>query len=304
MTGPTKKRSDPSVASVARIDVRRIVAGESSEVEDVLAVEEPLEIRLGFQDGTHKAISITMRTPGDDGELAVGFLFTEGIIHTPKKIKQIRHCGLKIGRAEGTVDRAAALNSNTIRVDLSETDVDLKKLERHFYTSSSCGVCGKSSIEALRSQAEILPNSKFVVGEKMIHRLPTLLRESQDVFERTGGLHASALFSIDGSLDIVREDVGRHNALDKVIGAKFLAAEMPLSEKILLVSGRASFELVQKALMAGISILAAVGAPSSLAVELAKEYNMTLVGFVRDERFNIYAGPERIISGSGEKLNI
>ncbi|MDM7921887.1 MAG: formate dehydrogenase accessory sulfurtransferase FdhD, partial [Pyrinomonadaceae bacterium] len=261
-------------------------------------VEEPLEIRLGFEQGgkaTHRAISITMRTPGDDGELAAGFLFTEGILKHPGQIRQIRHCGLKLGRQKGTLDRAAALNSNTIRVDLAaDSAVDLKKLERHFYTTSSCGVCGKSSIDALRTEAARLPDDGFRVSSDVIHSLPARLRESQSVFERTGGLHASALFDREGNLELVREDVGRHNALDKVIGRKFLDGETPLADRILLVSGRASFELVQKALVAGIPIIAAVGAPSSLAVELAREYNMTLIGFVRDRRFNIYCGAGRV----------
>lgn len=281
--------------------VHRIVAdGESTVRSDVLAVEEPLEIRIGFeQDGkfTHKPISITMRTPGDDAELAAGFLFTEGIIKHPDQIKQIRHCGLKIRRASGSLDRAGALNSNTIRVDLIEgIELDLKRLERNFYTTSSCGVCGKSSIEALRTGVEMIsdPNQPKINAE-LIHKLPEVLRASQSIFDRTGGLHASALFDLNGKLDIVREDVGRHNALDKVIGRKFLDGNTPLSESVLLVSGRASFELVQKALMAGIPILAAVGAPSSLAVELAAEYGMTLVGFVRNDRFNIYSGCERIV---------
>ena len=261
----------------------------------MLAVEEPLEIRLGFPDGTHKAISITMRTPGEDGELAAGFLFTEGIITSPAQIKQIRHCGLKIRKGSGTLDRAGALNSNTIRVDLAKgVEVDLGRLNRHFYTSSSCGVCGKSSIEALKTEAAKLPEVGPIVDPALISRLPVLLRREQDTFDKTGGLHASALFDLDGSFDIVREDVGRHNALDKVIGRKFLDGELPLNQNILLVSGRASFELVQKAVMAGIPILAAVGAPSSLAVELAREFGMTLIGFVRDDRFNIYCGEERV----------
>lgn len=272
-----------------------VTASDGREFDDVLAVEEPLEIRLGFPDGKHRAISITMRTPGDDGELAAGFLFTEGILKHPSEIKQIRHCGLKIGLQKGTLDRVAALNSNTIRVDLAEnTSVDLKKLERHFYTTSSCGVCGKSSIEALRSEAVRLPGDGFRVSPDLIHSLPARLRDSQKVFECTGGLHAAALFDAAGNIEIVREDVGRHNALDKVIGRRFLDAALPLTERVLLVSGRASFELVQKAAIAGIPILAAVGAPSSLAVELAREFNMTLVGFVRDGRFNIYCGEERI----------
>ncbi len=262
---------------------------------DVLAIEEPLEIRVGFPNGTHKAISITMRTPGDDAELAAGFLFTEGVVTSSEQIKQIRHCGLKIGKANGTLDRAAALNSNTIRVDLNDgVDIDVKRLERHFYTPSSCGVCGKTSIEALRTGAKKI-ESGLIVSSEFINSLPDTLRESQNVFDQTGGLHASALFTANGTPDVIREDVGRHNALDKVIGAKFLASQTPLSDRILLVSGRASFELVQKALMAGIPILAAVGAPSSLAVELAAEFGMTLIGFVRDGRFNIYCGEQRVV---------
>lgn len=282
-------------------EIRRIYAGTNDDVsKDVLAVEEPLEIRIGLPlDGEieHRAISITMRTPGDDGELAAGFLFSEGIIHSPDQIKQIRHCGLKIGKGKGALERANALNSNTIRVDLRECiDIDLKRLERNFYTTSSCGVCGKSSIDALHTGVKHIAAADLPkVGSSLIHKLPDILRASQDVFEQTGGLHASALFDLDGTLNIVREDVGRHNALDKVIGAKFMAGEAPLSDKILLVSGRASFELVQKALMAGIPILTAVGAPSSLAVELAAEFGMTLIGFLRDNRFNIYTGGARIV---------
>ena len=286
----------PEIAT-SETTVRRIGSGaDDSEFTDVLAVEEPLEIRIGFPDGTHKAISITMRTPAEDGELAAGFLFTEGILKSPEQIKQIRHCGLKIRKGSGTLDRAGALNSNTIRVDLAEgVDVDLERLKRHFYTSSSCGVCGKSSIEALKTGARKLPETNVpAVDPELISRLPALLRSEQDTFDKTGGLHASALFNLDGSFDIVREDVGRHNALDKVIGRKFLDVELPLSESILLVSGRASFELVQKALMAGLPILAAVGAPSSLAVELAREFGMTLIGFVKEDRFNIYSCGDRI----------
>jgi FdhD protein len=274
---------------------RSAIRSDGRPFIDLLAVEEPLEVRLGFPDKTHRAISITMRTPGNDGELAVGFLLTEGILTTLDEIAQIRHCGLKIGKVKGTLDRAAALNSNTIRVDLKDaSNIDLDRLSRNFYTTSSCGVCGKSSIEALRAGITPSNANDFTVTADTILTLPDILRESQSVFDQTGGLHASALFTVDGTLDIIREDVGRHNALDKVIGAKFLAGELPLSDRILLVSGRASFELVQKALMAGISILAAVGAPSSLAVELASEYGMTLIGFVRDGNFNIYCGDERI----------
>ncbi len=289
---PVQTLSNSSAVSVSVVDA-------DGERSDLVAVEEPLEIRLGFTENgrrEHRAISITMRTPGNDAELAAGFLFAEGIITDPSQIAEIRHCGLKIGRQQSTLERAAALNSNTIRVDLTpDVELDLKKLERHFYTSSSCGVCGKSSIEAVGASITRTPDSGLRVSREVIHRLPRLLRDAQAVFEQTGGLHASALFSLDGELDIVREDVGRHNALDKLIGAKFLAGEMLLSDQILLVSGRASFELVQKALMAGISIMAAVGAPSSLAVELAREYGMTLLGFVSERRFNLYSGAERIV---------
>lgn len=288
-----------------------VVASDGREFGDVLAVEEPLEIRLGFRkDGRleHKAISITMRTPGEDGELAVGFLFTEGIVESSEQVKQVRHCGTKgrnLSGSEGELLREGAfdanctlstgrVSANTIRIDLNEgVELDLKRLERHFYTTSSCGVCGKSSIEALATGVKEI-KSELKIDADIIHSLLQKLRDAQAIFETTGGLHASALFNADGKIEIVREDVGRHNALDKVIGAKFLSGELPLSNKLLLVSGRASFELVQKALMAGIPILAAVGAPSSLAVELATEFKMTLVGFVRDGRFNIYTGGQRV----------
>jgi FdhD protein len=288
-----------SSQAFSRAVVRRVNGGPVDEqFDDLLAVEEPLEIRLGFhEDGklTHRAISITMRTPGDDADLAAGFLFTEGILRSPDEILQVRHCGLKIGTGKGAIERASALNSNTIRVDLrDDIAVDLKRLERHFYTSSSCGVCGKSSIESVGTGVEKLTDTGFVVSRDVIHQLPEILRNAQSVFDETGGLHASGLFTGDGQLDVVCEDVGRHNALDKVIGRKFLAGETALNDRILMVSGRASFELVQKALMAGIPILAAVGAPSSLAVELARELGMTLIGFVRDGRFNVYCGAERV----------
>ena len=220
-------------------------------------------------------------------ELAAGFLFTEGIVGSPDQIKRIRHCGIPVSGEP----------QNTVVVELADKlEIDLKRLERNFYTTSSCGVCGKSSIDALHTgEKKIAGRNHPKIRSSLIHRLPDILREFQKVFEQTGGLHASAVFNARGEIEIVREDVGRHNALDKVIGAKFLAGETPLSNKILLVSGRASFELVQKALMAGIPILAAVGAPSSLAVELAAEFGMTLAGFVRDGRFNIYTGHERIV---------
>ena len=281
-----------TASSISETVVRRISSGDASIlVSDALAVEEPLEIRIGFTYNgkrNHRPISITMRTPGDDESLAVGFLFTEGIIKSQDQVSTVRHCG-RPSPNKGI--------QNTIRVELADNvDVDLKRLERHFYTTSSCGVCGKRSIEALQTGVSKLTDEGPFVSSEMIHQLPASGIASQSTFEKTGGLHASVMFDAKGRIEGIAEDVGRHNALDKVIGSKLISGEIPLSDNIVLVSGRASFELVQKALMAGIPIMAAVGAPSSLAVELAREYGMTLVGFVRDRRFNVYSGEWRIIS--------
>jgi FdhD protein len=246
---------------------------EIGPAQDLVAVEEPLEIRIGG-----KPVSITMRTPGNDTELAAGFLFGEGIL-----------------KSKAEVERIDAIGPNAINIAVS-VDVDTERLERNFYTTSSCGVCGKASIEAVHSTGcQMLPRNGFTVDAGIIHGLPRSLRESQAVFDRTGGLHAAALFDREGKLLSVREDVGRHNAVDKVIGAEFLAGRTPLLDRMLLVSGRVSFELVQKAVMAGIPLLAAVGAPSSLAVELARRFEMTLLGFVRDGRFNMYAADWRVL---------
>lgn len=276
--------------STVEIPVARLPVGRDERGSDLVAVEEPLEIRLQFEsDGIleRRTVSVTMRTPGNDAELAAGFLFTEGIIHHAAQIAEIKHCG-----AAQPVDE-----TNVIRLRLAAgSNVDLARLARHFYTTSSCGVCGKTSIDALRATTRFaLRRGEPRIDAALVHRLPELQREAQAAFACTGGLHASALFSSEGELLALREDVGRHNALDKVIGAELLAGRLPASDRILLVSGRASFELVQKAMMAGIPVLAAVGAPSSLAVELANEVGMTLLGFVRDGRFNVYAGAERIV---------
>jgi FdhD protein len=259
--------------NILTVPVQRLEGESSTSFQDLLAVEEPLEIRLG-----DKTISITMRTPGHDRELAAGFLFTEGILQGSHQIRDIQG------------------SKNSITVQLNpDVEVDFERLQRNFYTTSSCGVCGKASIEALRMQGcPVVPRSPATVEAEVVHRLPQAQRDEQAVFERTGGLHAAALFDFKGKLILLREDVGRHNAVDKLIGAEMLAGRTPLSDTLLLVSGRASFELTQKALMAGIPILAAVGAPSSLAVETAQRFNMTLLGFVRDGRFNIYSGAERI----------
>lgn len=222
-----------------------------------------------------------MRTPGHDPELAAGFLFTEGILRRPEEATRIAACGS---------------GGNTIRVDLAEgVRIDLDRLKRHFYTSSSCGVCGKTSIDALTTlcPANVVAESDATTSAVLLS-LPDALRSQQSVFDQTGGLHAAALFDLRGTLVGVREDVGRHNALDKLIGWRWLEGRTPLSSSILLLSGRASFELIQKSVMAGIPIVAAIGAPSSLAVELATRFGLTLVGFLRDDRFNIYSGAHRV----------
>ena len=266
--------------SEARLDVQRVDGGRAYATSDVLAVEEPLEIRVSCEgDGLPRTIAVTMRTPGDDAELAVGYLFTEGIVRRGEEIAGVHPC-----------------RNNAIRVELASTvALDLARLERHSYTSSSCGACGKTSTTALRAAPPwALPAGTPVVDGALVRSLPQLLRGAQVLFATTGGLHASALFDLDGRLIALREDVGRHNALDKVIGAELLADRLPAHERILIVSGRVSFELVQKALMAGIPLVAAIGAPSSLAVELARGARMTLLGFVSADRFNVYAGGERL----------
>jgi FdhD protein len=268
---------------ILTVPVQKVEGDSSAPFQDLLAVEEPLEIRLG-----DKSISITMRTPGHDFELAAGFLFSEGILSDAAQIREIHWSH----NANGNPRQLG----NSVTVELNPgVEVDLERLERHFYTTSSCGVCGKASIEAIQMQGcPMLPHDSPRIEPKVIHCLPDALRRAQPVFERTGGLHAAALFSPDGTLQLLREDVGRHNAVDKLVGAEMLAGHTPLGDRLMFVSSRASFELVQKALMAGIPILAAVGAPSSLAVETAQRFNLTLLGFVRDSRFNIYSGASRI----------
>lgn len=273
-----------------QVKICKVSALCNAEGEDTLAVEEPMEIRLGFtREGKResRSVSITMRTPGDDFDLAAGFLFTEGIIAGREQIATIRHCGPLVGEAK---------LRNVVRVELTpDVEIDFKRIERNFYTTSSCGVCGKTSLEALEFVGCPAPlTDSLTVTPEVVHRLPAALREAQAVFAQTGGLHAAALFDTQGNLRGLREDVGRHNALDKLIGAELGEGRVPLTDRLLLVSGRASFELMQKALMARIPILAAVGAPSSLAVELANRFHITLLGFVRENRFNIYSGAERI----------
>ena len=258
--------------------------------QDQVAVEEPLEIRLGYEtpDGrTESSISITMRTPGNDAELATGFLFTESIIRDAADIAFVKPCGPPAPDSG---------NTNVVRVELeSGVDVDLARLQRHFYTTSSCGVCGKTSIDALRVSGAKEPASDQTRFDRTIlTALPDKLRAAQRIFDETGGLHAAAAFTTAGELVVIHEDVGRHNAVDKVVGTLLSAGLLPANDLGLLVSGRASFELMQKTLMAGMPLLAAISAPSSLAVDLAREFNITLVGFLRGNTFNIYSAEERI----------
>jgi FdhD protein len=275
---------------VRRVAILRAENGIPGAREDAVAVEEPLEIQLGYEKKgvrTNRSVSVTMRTPGSDRELAAGFLFTEGIIGGAGALQ-----GWELPDAA----RPGAAGGNALRAVLRDgVPVDLRTLERHFYTTSSCGVCGKTSIEALRVTGRIaLDDAGPAWDSALVGGLPALLREGQAVFEATGGLHAAGLFAPGGTLVALREDVGRHNAVDKVIGLQVLEGRVPLAGHLLLVSGRASFELVQKAVMAGIPVLAAVGAPSSLAVDLARQFGATLLGFVGKSRFNVYSGAQRI----------
>ncbi|UTW60926.1 formate dehydrogenase accessory sulfurtransferase FdhD [bacterium SCSIO 12741] len=275
---------------VKQIELLTLDQGVQESKRDILATEEPMEIRVRFGPRTEREernLSVTMRTPGNDFELALGFMYNEGIISSYDQVALIRYCETIKDEAE---------KGNVVIVELSDSvELDWSKLERHFYTTSSCGVCGKSSLEAVEVQCPAPLNASLRIQAETLIQLPETLREQQHLFEYTGGIHASALFSPSGELRMLREDVGRHNALDKITGAGLFESQLPLSDSVLLVSGRASFELVQKAIVSGIPVLAAVGAPSSLAVDLAEKQGLTLVGFLRGERFNIYTHPERII---------
>jgi FdhD protein len=263
----------------------KVNGNKAQRADDTITTEEPLEIRLQYATRIgmqRKSISVTMRTPGNDAELAVGFLYTENIISGLSDVKALEHTDIK--------------NNNVVLVTLEENVTpDIGKLDRNFYTTSSCGVCGKSSIESVRVSCPIVDTKdNIVVSLDTLYSLPDKLRNNQEVFSLTGGLHGCAIFDLSGNIILAKEDAGRHNALDKLIGAALNADMLPMNKHILMLSGRVSFELVQKAAMAGIKIIAAVGAPSSLAVEMATEWGMTLVGFLRNEKFNVYAGVERI----------
>jgi FdhD protein len=276
----------PSAPNTSWIEVCRVEGDSAVPDRDKVAVEEPLEIQIAFERkgiATIRSVSVTMRTPGNDEELAIGFLFGEGLLNRRSEMARIE-------RNEGS-------SANRVRIHLApDVRVDLKQLERHFYTTSSCGICGKASLEAVQRLMLAGPRatSSLRLSAATVHLLPTRLRRAQQVFADTGGLHAAALFDAEGNLLMVREDVGRHNAVDKLVGAEWLNGRVPLENRILFVSGRASFELVQKAVRAGIPIFAAVGAPSSLAIELAQACGLTLFGFVRDSRFNVYSASYRL----------
>jgi FdhD protein len=279
----------PRPGATARRRVWRVQLGAPPRArEDTLAVEEPLEIRLELPDGAVRSLSITMRTPGHDFALAAGFLFSEGILRAAAELERIEYC----------VDPEVAQQYNIVTVRLRPgAAVDLERLQRHFYTTSSCGVCGKASLDALQTQLHWPPPAPADgprLAPALIAALPDRLRAAQGVFDRTGGLHAAGLFSAAGELAGVREDVGRHNAVDKLIGEQVLAGRLPLPRSVLVVSGRTSFELVQKAAMAGVPLMVAVGAASSLAAEAAEGFGITLVGFARGQTFNVYTHPERV----------
>ncbi|HEY4046879.1 MAG TPA: formate dehydrogenase accessory sulfurtransferase FdhD [Acidobacteriaceae bacterium] len=289
------------------IAIEKMVGLTSAPAHDSVAIEEPLEIQLAY--GTVdaravKSITVTMRTPGHDSELAAGFLLTEGVVRDAADITRILN---PLGETENDEPAPSAGTDsffshpsrlNVVRVELDpDVEVNMSSLERNFYTTSSCGICGKASLLALRSVCPPRFPNYFSIQAEILHTLPERLRNAQRVFDRTGGLHGAGLFDSTGQLLMLREDVGRHNAVDKLLGAQFLADNTPLRDKLLLLSGRVSFELLQKAVMAGLPMVAAVGAPSSLAVQVATEFDITLIGFLRDNRFNVYHGGDRVRPG-------
>ncbi len=276
----------PNERDVCQVDLLAVRPGAAETRRDAVAVEEPLEIRAEGPGQEPVAIAVTMRTPGHDAELAVGFLFTEGLLRSAADLRRPSTRELPV---EG-----GANNTVTVRVAVA---FDAERLKRNFYATSSCGICGKASLEHLHATAPPLAprrEGSAPLPRSLIVRLPAALRAAQSVFERTGGLHATGVFDHDGRLLVVREDVGRHNAMDKAIGHLVLQQQIPLSERVLMLSGRVSFELVQKAAMAGAPVLCAVSAPSSLAVQAADRLGITIVGFVRGEAFNVYTHPDRI----------
>jgi FdhD protein len=261
-------------------------AGQVRRHPDELASEEPLEIRVG-----DRPLSVTMRTPGHDAELAAGFLFTEGLVQRREQILSL----------EPVNDTTKGSRGNVVRAELApELLSGLAAVQRNFYAASSCGICGKASIDSVRLRTPVRPAPGLRVSARLLCDLPQRLRDAQDIFGRTGGLHAAGLFDGAGKLLVVREDIGRHNAVDKIAGWALREGLIPLSSHVLLASGRSGFEIAQKAIAAGVPVLASVSAPSSLAVQLARELGLTLVGFLRGQRFVLYAGEERILLEAAE----
>jgi FdhD protein len=281
-----KTSGKPRRTSKTKTRVRVVEDGRVRVRPDTLATEEPMEIRL-LAGQTMQTVAVTMRTPGADFELAAGFLYGEGIIDSPDDVQKISYC------IDSDLDTEQRYN--IVNVELrGGHEFDLRPLERHFYTTSACGVCGKASLEQLELRGCPVMTAGPEVSAEVINTLPEKLREAQGLFDATGGLHAAALFDDRGELIALREDVGRHNATDKLVGWALLEGRLPLSEHVVLVSGRSSFEILQKSLAAGAPVVCAISAPSSLAVDVAKQFGMTLVGFLRGGRFNVYAGSERI----------
>ena len=274
--------------SRTRASVRVVEDASSRLRSDQLATEEPLEIRLAVA-GETRTLAVTMRTPGSDFELAVGFLYGEGVISEREDVTEIRYC------MDPDIDSEQRYNIVTVELRRDLTP-DLRSLERHFYTSSACGVCGKATLDSLelRGCSVIAPGPEL--QPDVLYGLPDAMRSAQGLFETTGGLHAAGLFDTAGGLICLREDVGRHNAVDKLVGWSLLQDRLPLQDRVMMVSGRASFEILQKCLTARVPIVCAVSAPSSLAVSVAERFGMTLVGFLRGQRFNVYAGQERILT--------
>jgi FdhD protein len=283
--------------------VRKVRGFSSHLANDALAVEEPLEIRLGYGPAgarSTKSISVTMRTPGYDFELAAGFLMTEGVIRDAADIELLGYAPAVTRepareQSDGETVLPYQPGRNIVRVELApDVAVTIANLERNFYTTSSCGICGKASLLALQTVCPPRAQNTFSISADTLYELPARLREAQTIFGKTGGLHGAGLFDAEGALLLVHEDVGRHNAVDKLLGAEFLVDHTPLRNSLLLLSGRASFELLQKALMGGVSMVASVGAPSSLAVQVARTFDIALVGFLREDHFNVYHGGEHI----------
>ena len=280
----------PRPGSSRRVQVWRVDGHHAAMRSDCVATEEPLEIRL-MAGARRQTLAVTMRTPGADFELAAGFLYCEGVLAQPHEVRRITYC------VDPELDPEQRYNIVNVELRVAQMP-ELASLERHFFTSSACGVCGKAGLEALRVRGCSVAAENAWLTPALVTSLPDKLRAAQSVFQSTGGLHAAALFNRDGKLLALREDVGRHNAVDKLVGWAFLQGKLPLAEHLVLVSGRSSYEIMQKCLAAGVPVVCAVSAPSSLAVSVAEDFGVTLIGFLRGDRFNVYSGRERFVDTS------